>query len=80
MQLRPVEPRRETHSVVGHSTEPRRLIALLGLLNLRDAHLVRLVARLGHRLGVLLQLGQGTLVVLVHCLHTRLVGPGVAAA
>lgn len=80
MRLRPVEPRRETHSVGGHSLEPPRLLGLLGLLNLRLAHLVRLVARLGHRLSVLLQLGQGTLVVLVHGLHTRLVGLGVAAA
>lgn len=52
----------------------------MGLLNLGLAHLVRLVARLGHRLSVLLQLGQGTLVVLVHGLHTGFVGLGVAAA
>ena len=52
-------------------------LALLGLLNLRHAHLVDLVACLGYCVGVLLLPSQGTLVALIHCLHSVLVGLGV---
>ena len=38
---------------------PPWLLALLGLLNLRHSHLVGLVNRLRHRVGILLLLGQG---------------------
>jgi hypothetical protein len=42
----------------------------LGLLNLRHAHLVGLVARLGRRFGVPLLLSQGPLVGLILGLHS----------
>jgi hypothetical protein len=49
----------------------------LGLLNLRQAHLVRLVNRLRHRIRILLLLGQTALVGVVLGLHAGLVGLGV---
>ena len=48
---------------------PPWLSGHLGLLDLHHAHLVRLVARLGYRGGILLLLSQSPLVVLIHCLH-----------